>query len=90
MGFADIWIEKWGVELRQCALFEKNGARWVNPPARPYKQEDGTIKHAPTIYFPNKEHYEAFCDQVKTAVDNYLAKIEIEDEDKEGPEEPLF
>ncbi len=73
-GFADFYLPRWGVEIKGCSLYMKDGQRWLNLPSQPYKNEDGDTKYAPSIRFREKTHYDRFCEQAKAAIDDYCAK----------------
>ena len=38
-GFADILIEAWGFEIRECGIFEASGKQWMNFPSRQYEKD---------------------------------------------------
>jgi hypothetical protein len=67
LGFADIFVPKWGVEIYGLTLYEKDGRKWVNFPSRSY-EKDGEKKNAPYFRFPESEHYTLFCSQVREAI----------------------
>ena len=54
-GRFDVTVPQWGLTLRDCALFEKEGDKWVNFPSRPYKAEDGTTKHYACAFMEKAE-----------------------------------
>lgn len=70
-GFASIYIPKWGVEIFNISLFEKEGRRWINLPSREY-EKDGEKKFLPLLRFREKEHAELFGEKVKQAIDKFL------------------
>lgn len=74
-GFADFYISKWGVEINGCALYKKEGRRWVNFPTREYENEEGEKKFMPLIRFRNKEHQTAFTKKAKEAIDEWCKEI---------------
>lgn len=73
-GFADFYVEKWGAELTGCSLYMKDGRRWVNLPSKEYKNDLGETKYAPIIRFRKKEHFEAFVNACKKAIDEFCSK----------------
>jgi len=79
-GFADFYVEKWGVELTGCALYMKEGRRWVNLPAKEYTNPEGEQKYAPIVRFRKKEHFEAFVNACKKAIDEYCAANQQNDD----------
>ncbi len=84
-GFADFYVEKWGCELTGCSLYMKDGRRWVNLPSKEYQNEQGETKYAPVIRFRKKEHFEAFVNACKKAIDDYCAKQPVEEKPKDQP-----
>lgn len=40
-GFLTIRLTTTGLEIRDLALHQKNGNRWLQLPAKPYKKPDG-------------------------------------------------
>ena len=72
-GFADFYIEKWGVEINGCSLFMKEGRRWVNFPAKEYENKEGEKKFMPLIRFREKEHNTKFMEAAKEAIDKWCA-----------------
>ena len=75
-GFADLYVPKWGIEIKGCSLFMKNGKRWVSMPSREY-EVDGEKKYAPIVAFRNKAHMDAFSEQAKDAIDNYCINTSV-------------
>jgi len=73
-GFADFSVPKWGVEICGCSLYMKDGKRWVNLPANEYTNADGEKKYAPFLRFKEKEHWTAFCEAAKGAIDKWCAE----------------
>lgn len=70
LGYAKIFVPKWGVEIDGITLHEKNNARWVSMPSKPY-EKDGETKYAPYLRFREKTHYDIFCQKVKEAVQGF-------------------
>lgn len=73
-GFADIYVDKWGIEIPGFTLWMKEGRRWVNPPGVEYEDKEGQKKHRAFFYFRNKEHWVAFQEEVKKAIDKWCAE----------------
>lgn len=72
-GFADFYIDKWGVEINGCSLFMKDGKRWINLPSKEYENGEGEKKFMPLVRFREKEHYGKFMEQAKEAIDKWCA-----------------
>lgn len=70
-GYATIYVPKWGLEIFNIQMCDKDGARWINFPSR-QAEKDGETKYFPYIRFRKKEHLEMFSKKVWEAVDRYL------------------
>jgi hypothetical protein len=46
-GFVTLTIEPGGIVLKECALHEKEGKRWVGLPAKPQVDRDGQPRKDP-------------------------------------------
>jgi hypothetical protein len=88
LGFFDCYIEKFGLEIFGCSLYEKDGRRWVNFPAKPY-EEEGQKKFSPDLRFRRREHAEAFSEACKKALDHFLEAQRAMGEKKEEAFEDL-
>lgn len=74
IGFANFWVPKMGLEIYGCSLHQKEGRRWLNLPSREYKDAEGVVKYMPVIRFRDKDHYNAFIDACKRAIDAWCAE----------------
>jgi hypothetical protein len=74
LGFADFYIEKWGIEIPGFTLWMKDGRRWLNAPSTRYTDRDGTEKNRAHIFFRKKEHWDAFCVEAEKAIDDWCEK----------------
>jgi len=79
-GFADIYSDKTGMEIYGCTLWMKDGRRWVNMPSREYVDADGNKKHSAVNRYREKAHADAWCEEVKKAIDKWCAEQEAEPE----------
>lgn len=70
-GFVDIRLTT-GIILREFTYHIKNSSEWVNPPARLYKDKDGSDKWARIIDFDSKEIYHNFSTQVVKLLKEYI------------------
>lgn len=70
-GFADLYVEKWGLELNGCSLYMRDGQRWINLPSKEYKDKEGETKYSPAVRFRDKEHFQAFAEKAKAAIDKF-------------------
>ena len=75
LGIATIYIPKWGIEIHGCALNEKDGARWISLPSRPY-EVDGKKKYASHITFKEDTVYKKFMEIAKEAVESKRKELE--------------
>nr|CAB4126431.1 hypothetical protein UFOVP88_56 [uncultured Caudovirales phage] len=77
LGYADIYIEKWGLVIYGISLHMKDGKRWINFPAKEFKDEHGETKYMNHLRFEDKDPskakamFEAFSKQVKEAIDRH-------------------
>jgi hypothetical protein len=68
LGFADVLLEQTHLRIHDCAIFEKNGRRWVMLPGRPMidrdgvalRDEDGKPKYARILEFDTREAGDEF------------------------------
>lgn len=72
-GFADLYVEKWGIEIPGFTVWMKDGRRWVNAPSTKYTDKEGVEKNKAFFYFRNKEHWSAFVEEAKKAIDKWCA-----------------
>lgn len=90
LGIANIYVEKWDLEMYGITLHQKDGKRWVSFPSKEY-EKDGEKKYAPYYRFRDKETYYKFCKAVKEAIEkdaqNHTLKINSGDmiDDSECP-----
>ena len=71
-GFITILLSGNGLEIRDCSLHEKNGRRWINLPAKPFKKSDNTTGWINIVSFPDKDIYYRFQQEALSALDSYL------------------
>ena len=72
-GYATIYVPKWGIEIQSVGVFQKDNKRWINFPQKEY-EKDGVKKYASYIRFKEKNHMDIFSEQVKKAIDAFVAK----------------
>ena len=73
-GWANLFIPKMGIEIFGCAVYEKDGKRWVNMPQRQWKDpETGEEKYVNVIKLRDKAHWEAFKDSAMQSIDAWIA-----------------
>ena len=70
-GFADFYIDKWGVEINGCPVFEKDGREWINLPAKEYQNEAGEKKFASFMRFRDDELKKVFNENMLIALNKF-------------------
>lgn len=80
VAFVDLFVDKWGLIVKNCTLHKKDGKRWINFPKNVYYDIGGEKRYQPILIFKDKKHYELFSKKAKEAVDLYLASAENKDE----------
>lgn len=74
LGFADLYIKEWDAEIPGFTLWQKDGKRWVKAPSTKYVNKDGEEKNRAMFYFRNKDHWPAFSEQAKKAIDKWCSE----------------
>jgi hypothetical protein len=59
--------------IRECCLHEKNGSRWISPPARKW-EKNGETGWTNLVDFDSRESRQRFQAAALGAVDAYLAE----------------
>ena len=72
LGFADIRVHKWGVDIQGVKLYQKDGKRWIQLPSNEY-EKDGEKKYSPFMKFIDAPHWEQFTTKVKEAIEAFCA-----------------
>lgn len=70
-GFADLYIPKWGVDIKGCSFYSKGQASWLNFPSKEF-EKDGEKKYSAHLYFRERSHKEEFDKQAKLAISRYI------------------
>ncbi|NIP43014.1 MAG: hypothetical protein GWN00_20345 [Aliifodinibius sp.] len=71
VGFLDIEIDAWNLEIRDLSMIQMDGKRWFNLPTRPYTNENGEKKYAPIVKFTEDAVKKRFLSAVGHAFDEY-------------------
>jgi hypothetical protein len=78
--FFNIEIEKMGIEIRDMALYQKNGNHWVNLPSREF-EVDGEKRWAPLIRFTKDHVFKTFrekaCEAALAYVNEHAINLEF-------------
>ena len=87
-GFADLYVEKWGLEIRGCSMYMKDGKRWINFPAKEFTTPEGEKAYAPHVKFRDKDNMSKFTEAAKKAIDDWCKQNPQNNEKTE--EKPQF
>lgn len=79
LGFADFFVEKWGLEIKDCQLYQKDNRRWINFPSKEFVNGDGEKVFYQIIKFREKEHANAFAEEAKKAIEMYSKNNTVEE-----------
>lgn len=82
-----VFVEKMGIEINDIIIFQKNGRRWANMPSRQY-EKDGETKYFPYLRFRERDHQNAFSDQVVRAMEDYCMKQASIQQEPPIPQQP--
>lgn len=72
-GFLALRLTNIGLEIRDAALHEKSGKRWIQLPSRAY-EKDGTTKWSPIVDFYDKSRADQFQKAALEALDQFTRK----------------
>ena len=70
IGFITVRLTQIGLEIRDCVIHQKNNSRWIQLPAKPYKQ-DGETKWNYIIKFYMQDKANQFQQLTLKAFDEY-------------------
>ena len=70
-GFLAIRLTETELEIRDIALHQKNGNRWLQLPAKPYKKPNGSKGWSYILNFHKKEHFYKFQEATLKALDAF-------------------
>lgn len=73
-GVADFKIVKWNLEIRGCAIFMKNGRRWINMPNKEFETPEGGKGYAPFVKFTDSSMMDRFTTEALKSLDKYCAE----------------
>jgi hypothetical protein len=81
-GFADLWLRTARLNIRGCAVHEKNGRRWVQLPAKPQLDQDrqvvcddaGKVQYAKILDFDSREVSDRFNAAALKAIEDFSFK----------------
>ena len=78
LGYAEIYVPKWGVEISRVAYLSKDDRRWVNMPQYIADKDPMTGRGTflPFIKLRDKAFQKLFLEAVKTAIEEYIINNE--------------
>ncbi len=84
-GFADLWLRAARLNIRGCAVHQKNAKRWVQLPARPQLDKDrnlvrdtsGKIQYATILELDSQEVADRFNAAALTAIEDFTFKADF-------------
>lgn len=73
----DVKINEWGLTLRGCSFFQKDGKQWIGMPNSRLENKDGSVKNFDHVVFDKgtRAKFDAACLE-KIRNNQYQAKIE--------------
>ena len=61
LGFADLFVPAFGLEIYGCSVFQKDGRKWISFPSRETGvDESGKKKYWPHLRFKSRESMDKF------------------------------
>lgn len=79
-GFTDVQLQDLKIEIRDVALHELDGKRWIQLPAKPFTKPDGSKGWNYILHFYDKRKFYEFSGEVLKALDSFLSERRAEDE----------
>lgn len=70
-GFLTVRLDQIGLEIRDIALHQRNGSRWLQLPAKPYKKPDGSQGWNYIVSFYEKPRFQQFQEVALKALDAF-------------------
>lgn len=70
-GFLSVRLTETGLEIKDIALHQENGNRWLQLPAKPYTRPDGSKGWSYILSFHKKEQYNKFQEVTLKALDAF-------------------
>lgn len=74
-GHANLELPDIGLHLYGCALFEKDGRRWISLPTRDYTGQDGKKAYLKMGSFPDKTIADQFNSAAITAIEAFQNNV---------------
>jgi hypothetical protein len=70
-GFLTLRMTSVGLEIRDVALHQQNGRRWLQLPSKPYQKPDGSQGWSYILHFYQKSCLERFQQVALKALDDF-------------------
>ena len=74
MGFADFFVPKMGLHIRDCSLHQKDGRKWISFPSKKYVNDDGEEKYRAYLRFEERSIEDQFRKEAIEAIERYCMK----------------
>lgn len=71
-GFLTLQMDKWGVEISDIGIFQKDSKRWCTFPQKTFEKE-GKMCYYPYIKFLDATHMKKFQDSLLDLLDKWVA-----------------
>jgi expansin (peptidoglycan-binding protein) len=70
-GFANITVQKWGIDIYGVAVFNDGAKKWCSLPKKEYKDPEGKTKYSNIIKFKDTSIETKFLQKVMEAINKY-------------------
>lgn len=70
-GFATVFVDKWGLEICDMGIFQKDEKRWISFPQKTY-EKDGKTCYYPYMKFAEGSHMKRFQESLLDSVDKWI------------------
>lgn len=86
VGFLDIEIPGWHMQIKGLNIVQKEGKRFFNLPSKEFKNDQGETKYASIVKFTDEEVQRRFSNAIGKAFDEYcLAQQQGQTQETEDP-----
>ena len=77
VGYADLYVPAFGLEIYGCQVFCKDGRKWMTFPSKETGvDENGKKKYWPHVRFRSRESMDNFSSSAMIAIDEEISKIQ--------------
>lgn len=90
IGFADVAIPSWRLEIRGLSVFDKAGSRWCELPKKPYQKSDGGTAYQDIMAWSDAEVRARFQKAVVEALEGqgHIPPVKTTDTPKPNRKNP--